>query len=270
MNDSRPIRHPIQTPGKTLQVSPLGLGTVKFGRNTSVKYPGGHFELPTDEAAAALLELAQAEGINLIDTAPAYGISEQRLGGLLDGQRDKWVLGTKVGEEFDGESSHYDFSAEHTRRSLERSLERLRTDHLDIVYIHSDGNDLAVLEQGVLPTLLQCRDEGMITAVGMSTKTAEGGIAALEAGCDLIMAMYHPWHLDELPALDHAATLGKSVVIKKAFASGHFGELDEGVDPVRHSLEFIFQHPAVASVIVGTINPDHLRSNCAAVPRQKA
>jgi len=253
----------IHTPTKELLVSPLGLGTVKFGRNTSVKYPGGPFELPDDESAAALLALAKAEGLNLIDTAPAYGISEERLGVLLAGQRDDWILSTKVGEEFDGESSAYDFSADHTKRSLERSLTRLRTDHLDIVHIHSDGNDLEVLQQGVLPTLLQCRDEGMITAVGMSTKTAAGGIAAFEAGCDLIMAMYHPWHLDELPALDHASKHGKSVVIKKAFASGHFGE-GEGEDPVRYSLDFIFKHPAVASVIVGTINPDHLKSNCAA------
>jgi len=256
-------RRKIATATKDLLVSPLGLGTVKLGRNTSVKYPGGPFELPDDASAAALLELAQAEGINLIDTAPAYGISEERLGVLLAGQRDDWILSTKVGEEFDGTSSEYIFTAEHTKRSLERSLTRLRTDHLDIVHIHSDGNDLAVLEEGVLPTLLQSRDEGLITAVGMSTKTAVGGIAALEAGCDLIMAMYHPWHLDELPALDHAKKHGKSVVIKKAFASGHFGEIEDE-DPVRYSLDFIFKHPAVASVIVGTINPEHLKSNCAA------
>ena len=58
-----------------LQVSPLGLGTVKFGRNQGVKYPQA-FNLPSDREALALLELAWDLGINLLDTAPAYGESE--------------------------------------------------------------------------------------------------------------------------------------------------------------------------------------------------
>ena len=62
-----------------LRVSPLGLGTVKLGRDQGVKYPNG-FTIPDDAAARALLDQARALGINLIDTAPAYGVSEQRLG----------------------------------------------------------------------------------------------------------------------------------------------------------------------------------------------
>ncbi len=55
-------------------VSPLGLGTVKFGRNQNVKYPGGGgFAMPTDSEIEALLDLALECGINLLDTAPAYG-----------------------------------------------------------------------------------------------------------------------------------------------------------------------------------------------------
>ncbi len=62
-----------------IDVSVLGLGTVKIGRNQQVKYPDG-FELPDDKAVLGLFELAQSLGINFIDTAPAYGSSEQRLG----------------------------------------------------------------------------------------------------------------------------------------------------------------------------------------------
>lgn len=61
-----------------LAVSPLGLGTVKFGRDQGVKYPSG-FTIPDDREAADLLALARDLGINLIDTAPAYGRSEERL-----------------------------------------------------------------------------------------------------------------------------------------------------------------------------------------------
>ncbi|MFW8341556.1 aldo/keto reductase, partial [Klebsiella pneumoniae] len=62
-----------------LRVSPLGLGTVKLGRDQGVKYPNG-FRIPDDQQARELLYLARELGINLIDTAPAYGVSEERLG----------------------------------------------------------------------------------------------------------------------------------------------------------------------------------------------
>ena len=95
-------------------VSPLGLGTVKLGRDQGVKYPNG-FTIPDDQQALALINQARDLGINLLDTAPAYGISEERLGHLLQGQRDNWVIVSKVGEEFVEGESAYDFSAAHTR-----------------------------------------------------------------------------------------------------------------------------------------------------------
>ncbi|MES2607042.1 MAG: aldo/keto reductase, partial [Pseudomonadota bacterium] len=76
-----------------LQVSALGLGTVKFGRNSGVKYPTA-FELPDDKAIRNLLALARELRINLIDTAPAYGTSEARIGELLT-DRKHWLLATK-------------------------------------------------------------------------------------------------------------------------------------------------------------------------------
>ena len=94
-------------------VSPLGLGTVKLGRNTAVKYPT-HFKIPNDKQTLELLAQAWDLGINLLDTAPAYGNSEQRLGQLLPQQSHDWIIATKVGETFDpvtGES-HYNFTPE--------------------------------------------------------------------------------------------------------------------------------------------------------------
>ena len=121
-----------------IDVSILGLGTVKLGRDQSVKYPEG-FIIPDDREAANLIDLARSLGINLIDTAPSYGNSEERLGSLLTGQRDQWIICSKVGEEFEGGQSRFDFTPEHTRFSVERSLKRLRTDVVDIVLVHSDG-----------------------------------------------------------------------------------------------------------------------------------
>ena len=260
-----------------LSVSPLGLGTVKLGRDQGVKYPNG-FTIPDDRTAAALLSQARALGINLLDTAPAYGVSEQRLGPLLRGQRQDWVICSKVGEEFDHGASHFDFSAAHTRFSVERSLRRLETDYLDLVLVHSDGNDLAVLEQTeVYATLAQLKQEGLIRAFGFSGKTIAGGLRALEDG-DCAMVTYNLNEQGEKPVLDYAASHGKGILIKKALASGHacrpaqqVGQATSqeacltGMDPVRASLELIFAHPAVSSAIVGTINPAHLAHNVAIV-----
>jgi aryl-alcohol dehydrogenase-like predicted oxidoreductase len=74
--------------GRTgLTVSSVALGTTKLGRNTGVKYPVD-FALPSDQEVAALLESARQLGVNLIDTAPAYGESERRLGPFVNNHRD--------------------------------------------------------------------------------------------------------------------------------------------------------------------------------------
>ncbi|WP_394561444.1 aldo/keto reductase [Aquipseudomonas alcaligenes] len=243
-----------------LLVSPLGLGTVKLGRDQGVKYPNG-FTIPDDAAARALLQQARELGINLIDTAPAYGVSEQRLGPLLRSQRQDWVIVSKVGEEFEAGQSHFDFSPQHTRFSVERSLQRLETDFIDLVLVHSDGNDVAVLrDSGVYEALIELKREGKIRAFGLSGKTVEGGLLALEQG-DCAMVTYNLAEQGERAVLDHAASHHKGILIKKALASGH--AVLAGTDPVRASFELVFGHPGVSAAIVGTINPQHLAANAA-------
>ena len=173
-----------------LEVSSLGLGTVKFGRNQEVRYPNS-FSLPSDQEIINLLDLAQSLGINLLDTAPAYGSSEQRIGRLLS-NRANWVICTKIGEEFLHGRSFFNFTADHVHYSIERSLRNLNTDYLDIVLIHSDGNDMRILEStGCLNALLTLKQQGIVRAVGMSTKTVEGGMKAIEIG-DVVMVTYNP------------------------------------------------------------------------------
>jgi aryl-alcohol dehydrogenase-like predicted oxidoreductase len=243
-----------------IDVSCLGLGTVKFGRNQEVKYPSS-FALPSDREVEQLLAEAQELGINLLDTAPAYGSSEQRIGRLLR-NRDDWVLCTKVGEEFTTGKSFFDFGAEHTRRSVERSLRDMKTDVLDIVLIHSDGEDLKILEQtDCLPTLISLRDAGLIRAIGMSAKTAAGGLRAVEL-LDVVMATYNPSYTEDAPVIKAAAKSGKGVLIKKALNSGHdaLGATTSAGDALRAALDLA----GVSAAIVGTINPAHLRANAAA------
>ncbi|MEA9976237.1 MULTISPECIES: aldo/keto reductase [unclassified Pseudomonas] len=253
------LHRPLGSTG--LSVSPLGLGTVKLGRDQGVKYPNG-FKIPDDHEARMLLKLARDLGINLIDTAPAYGSSEARLGPLLRGQRHEWVIVSKVGEEFESGRSRHDFSAAHTRLSVERSLQRLETDFIDLVLVHSDGNDLAVLnDSGVYEALAEMKQQGKIRGFGFSGKTVEGALLALREG-DCAMVTYNLNEQTERPVLDYATSHGKAVLVKKALASGH-ACLSPGIDPVRASFELLFAHPGVASAIVGTINPLHLAHNVA-------
>ncbi len=252
-----------------IQVSVLGLGTVKIGRNQAVKYPSG-FSLPSDEEVYLLIAQAKELGINFIDTAPAYGSSEQRLGRLL-ANREDWVVCSKVGEEFTSGQSYFDFSSEHTRRSIERSLRSLKTDYLDIVLIHSDGQDCRILERSDCPeTLLRMQKEGLIRAVGMSTKTIEGGMKAAEM-LDVVMVTYNPSMQDEAVVIDHAYALEKGILVKKALNSGHDCVAGEGDDKAesesltQKNLRFALDRKGVTSVIVGTINPKHLKENVEAV-----
>jgi aryl-alcohol dehydrogenase-like predicted oxidoreductase len=247
-----------------LSVSALGLGTVKIGRNTGVKYPGGEgFALPDDDAVRALLDTARELGINLLDTAPAYGSSEERLGRLM-GRREDWLLCSKTGEIFEQGASRYDYSAAHTRASVEASLRRLRASHLDLLLIHSDGDDERILTQTpVLETLRALQARGLVCALGMSTKSVAGGLLAVRE-LDVVMVTHNLQYQGEQAVLDAARAAGKGVLIKKGLNSGHLA-LSPGADPVTEALRFVFAAPAVSSVIVGTLNPAHLRHNAQAL-----
>ncbi|MFK0573930.1 aldo/keto reductase [Endozoicomonas sp.] len=250
--------------GTDIEVSPLGFGTVKFGRNQGVKYPE-HFTMPDDREMFELLNLARELGMNLLDTAPAYGTSEERLGELFvrhKGFREQWVICSKVGEEFINGESCFDFSGQHIRFSVERSLKRLNTDVIELMLVHSSGDDVNIIEQsGCLEVLADLKKEGKILASGMSTKTVEGGILALKHS-DVAMVTYNLNEQAEKQVLDYALEQGKGILIKKALASGH--ACLSGQDPVLESMKLVFSHPGVSAAIVGTINPAHMQQNAEA------
>lgn len=243
-------------------VGKLGLGTVKFGRNAGVKYPGGDgFALPSDAQIEELLDTALECGINLLDTAPAYGTSEERLGKLLGARREKFFLVTKTGEEFDGEKSEYFFTAEHTRTSVERSLARLKTDYLDCVLVHSNRDDVKVITQTpVLETLARMKDEGKLGSFGVSTYTVEGGKKAVDL-CDCVMVAYNKSYLDELPVIEYAHEKGRAVLVKKGLASGHTG----GLGDIGENIRFVAGTPGVTSLVFGSLSTANIRGNAAAL-----
>ena len=111
-----------------LQVSALCLGTMMFGDQTG------------ETEAAAIVAHAREQGVNYIDTADVYtqGASEAMLGRLLKGQRQDWVLATKLGNKMGDLPNRAGYSRAWMLREVEASLERLQTDHVDILYLHRD------------------------------------------------------------------------------------------------------------------------------------
>ncbi len=235
-----------------LAVSPIGFGAFKIGRNVGIKYAQS-YDLPSDSAVDRLLNTVLDLGINYIDTAPAYGISEERIGRAISARRREFVLSTKVGETFEDGCSTYDFSEHGVRRSVARSRERLGSDELDIVLIHSDGNDLQILnETDVVPTLTALRDAGVIKAIGLSAKTVDGARAAL-AWADVLMVEYHVRDQSHGPVIAEAAEAGVGVVVKKGLASGE-------LDPAE-AVPFVLSTAGVASLVIGGLDIDHIQAN---------
>ncbi|MBI5756917.1 MAG: aldo/keto reductase [Planctomycetales bacterium] len=249
-HSSRPL-------GRTgLLVSPLGYGAFKIGRNEGIKYPT-KYELPSDDKVARLLNGVLDLGITHIDTAPAYGLSEERIGQAIGHRRGSFTLSTKVGETFENSRSRFDFSRDGIRASVERSLKRLRTDVIDVLFIHSDGDDLRILnETDAVTTLLDVKQAGLVRSVGMSGKAVAGATAAL-AWADVVMVEYHLHDRSHEPVIAEAASRGVGVIVKKGLGSGHLAAAE--------AISFVLDNPHVSSMVVGSLNLEHLRANVATI-----
>ena len=245
--------------GRTgISVSRIGLGTTKLGRNSDVKYPQA-FELPNDVAVRALIDATLEAGINLIDTAPAYGTSEERLGSFLETSRDHVILCTKCGENYEQARSTWDFSAPAIERSLDRSLRRLKTDHVEILLLHSNGQDIEILTQtDALAALGRAKQSGKARAIGISAKT-EAGILEACRSLDIVMAPFSQADATLGPALIKAHEAGLGILAIKGLASGGLA-----AEP---ALEFVLRQPFIDALIVGTVVPEHVRQAVAVAER---
>ncbi len=239
--------------GRTgLSVSVLGFGTFKLGRNRQHHFVDDYW-LPSEVEATRLLNEALDAGVNLIDTAPSYGLSEERIGRAIGHRRDEFLLSTKVGEAFHESGSRFDYSASGVQASVELSLSRLRTDALDILLVHSNGDDLTIQrESDIIPTLQNLRARGLVRSIGFSGKTIAGHRLACE-WCDVLMVTCHLDDRSQESVIVDANRGGVGVLVKKGLNSGR-------LDP-ESGLRFLLAQEGVSSVVVGSSNPDHLRQN---------
>lgn len=206
--------------GKTsLRVSVVGIGTWQLGGEWGRTYS------PAD--ATAILDEAQHQGINLIDTAECYGdhTSESLIGQAIEGQRDDWVVATKFGHHFKG---HLDRSRHWTpaevRQQLEGSLRALRTDYIDIYQYHSPEN--AEFENDALwATVKEFQAEGKVRHIGLSVSpntNVRQIRSAPQAGIASVQIIYNrlsrQCEAESLPACRH---LGLGVLARIPLASGY-------------------------------------------------
>ena len=152
----------LDIPGTQLRVSRVALGTWAMG---------GWMWGGTDEReSVATIHAALGQGINLIDTAPAYGsgVSEEIVGRAIAGAglRSQAIIATKVGLEWRGEKIYRNASPKRIMREIDESLLRLRTDYIDIYQVHWPDPLVPIEETAeAMRTLYQ---QGKIRAIGVS------------------------------------------------------------------------------------------------------
>ncbi len=273
-----------RTLGRTgLEVSALGFGAAPIG------------VLETDQAEVdAVLSLLLDSGVNLIDTAAGYRGSEQAIGRSIGDRRDEFVLVSKCGQAFDdlpGEA----WSAELITATVERSLTRLQTDFLDVMLLHTC--DLEVLERGeALGALVRAREAGKVRFVGYSGDNQAGAFAARLSDVAVVQTSINicdQVNIDEV--LPVACEREVGVMAKRPIANAAWKDLNDqpgfyaryaetyterlalmAIEPeeigfeesdwAEVALRFTLSCD-IGTAIIGTTNPDHVRSNIEAASR---
>ncbi len=262
-----------------LKVSRLGLGLAEIG-DLSLN------DLPQ---AASVLNLALDNGITFLDTSACYGNSEELVGNAVAHRRNEYVLATKCGHVSGGYEGQ-DWTASTVRDSIDRSLVRLKTDHLDLVQLHSC--DLDTLKRGdATEALLRAKEAGKTRFVGYSGDNEEARWAVESGLFDTLQTSFNlvDQHARSKGLLDLAGERGMGIIAKRPIANGVWGALassrpytddyfkrarvlagmgrikDAPGDAILLALGFVLAHPAITTAIVGTSNPDHLLANIRSV-----
>jgi hypothetical protein len=271
------------TLGKTgLDVSRLGVGLAEIGYELSLSPEGTRL-------AGEVLNGALDRGVNFLDTAECYKVSEELVGLAVAHRRDEYVLATKAGHLGGGAGSEWTY--ETVTENIDRSLKRMRTDRVDIVQLHSCG--VRELEKGdVMRALQDARKAGKTRFIGYSGDNQAAHWAVDSGLFDTLQTSFNL-------ADQHARTTGllakteagrMGVIIKRPIAGATWGAAKaarqgrvrgyddpylkrcqemlkagpvpgEPADAVEFALGFTLSHPEVDVAIVGTKDPGHMAAN---------
>ena len=274
-----------RTLGKTgLEVTVLGHGAME------IRGPRIWNGRPvTDGEAETILNAVLDRGINFIDTAYDYGLSEEYIGKFISHRRSEYYLATKCGCSLVDAGDHDDtphvWTRENLMHNIETSLKRMKTDYIDIWQLHN-------------PSVEQC-DEGELIEVMEEVKRSGkiGHISISSTAPDLpnyigreyfesFQIPYSALERKHEKMISDAAKSGAGVIVRGGVARGEPGEglgsddswdlwkkagldelLNEGESSTSFLLRYTITHPGMNTTIVGTKNPAHLDSNIAAIEK---
>lgn len=272
-----------RTLGRTnLSVSVLGFGAA----------PAAYLKTEQDRAAKTIGTLLDA-GVNLIDTAASYPGSEEFLGNHFASRRDDFVLVSKCGTQIP-ESKAAAWSAELVAASVDRSLRLLKTDHIDVMLLHSC--DLATLQKGeALGALVKARDAGKIRFAGYSGDNEAAAHAATlpdvavietsvnladQVNIDLVLPRAKQNNVGVIAKRPVANAAWKDISQQAGIYQGYARKYTERLKEMKitpqgvgftkedradawpeMALRFTLGFDGVTTAIIGTTNPDNARAN---------
>jgi aryl-alcohol dehydrogenase-like predicted oxidoreductase len=250
-----------------------------------------------DEDAGRLLNAVLDGGINLIDTSPDYGRSEELIGTYLGGRRDEYFLASKCGCPLNPPADAtppyaHDYSPANVRADVEQSLRRLRTDRLDLVQVHMSPTRATLGQDHTVETLQELQAEGKVRFIGMSGILPNLPDHLAMGVFDVFQIPYSAVQRDHEQLITEAADAGAGTFIRGGAARGaaaedknwQIGPLSQeagvgqrnwetsgvadlareaGLTSMEFVLRFTLSHPGLSTTIVGTANPDHLAGNIA-------
>ncbi|HEY6296926.1 MAG TPA: aldo/keto reductase, partial [Streptosporangiaceae bacterium] len=245
-----------------------------------------------DEDAGRLLNAVLDSGINLIDTSPDYGRSEELIGTWVGHRRDEFFLASKCGCPLELPADTpppypHDYRPGNVRADVEQSLRRLRTDRLDLVQVHMSPSQATLEENRTVETLKDLQAEGKVRFIGMSGILPNLPDHVAMGVFDVFQIPYSAVQRDHEELITEAAGAGAGTLIRGGAArgaasedkswqirplgqdpgvgrrnwetSGVAGLLSEaGMSNMEFVLRFTLSHPGLSTTIVGTSNPVHL------------
>lgn len=288
---------PKRTLGRTgLEVTTLGFGAMELRG-------GSRGPELSEEQSERLLNAVLDAGINLIDTSPDYGLSEERIGRYISHRRDEFVLTSKCGclvaVEPTPDGPRHVYTPENIRAGVEQSLRRMNTDHIDVVQFHGSPSPAELHEQGAIDALQALQREGKVRFLGISGTIPHLADQIALGVFDVFQIPYSIVQREHELLVQQAADAGAGTLIRGGAAKGSpseekpwtrpgRGDRPAALDPFADStaqdrweaarldelasdlgrmaftLRFTLSHPGLSTTIVGTSNPEHLAQNVAA------